>query len=184
MMANDPLSPQRITRLQREFARVCNLTTYQRANERAAAAKADKWLAYQPLSHAQLYDSLEDADYSTFAVRRPYVNAWGSYPENGRSSRVLHHDDIHTVEMSVHVRIVRRPTEMMALAHGLGFMNLDSDFVVIRQEPGRELRWCIYCQKEHETHEFIQSKRYLNNLSYACRGSKRERSTYVWRLAG
>lgn len=177
MTQRDPLSSAAITRLQKEFARLNSLTTFQRVNERAADTKADKWLAYKPLTLDQLYDEPDERDMVTLVVRRPN----GDIGSIGRSSFALHADD--TYSYGIHLRIVQRPTEIRAILHALGILTLDSDFVVIRQEGDKQMRYCILCESHHETIFFVESKRYLNGLSYACQRSLRERKVGLRRMA-
>lgn len=157
-----------------EYARLCAMTSFQRANERAERSKAAAWRAYEPLSKKQLVDSLDERDFVTLVMPRPN----GEIASAGRSSRILHADDGEY--NYIHLRLVRRPTELLAVLHALGFLTLDSDFVVVRQEPFRELRYCIYHKTHHIVTDFVPSRKYLNGLSFACRKSLADAKQGIW----
>lgn len=164
-------------KLKAEYARLCSLTSFQRANERAAKTKAAAWKAYRPFTPNQLYDTLEGPDMVTLVCTR-YD---GELTLAGRKRRMLHADSVE--QFDKHLLTIRRPTEMRAVAHALGFLTLESDFVVVRQEPFQELRWCIYHKTHHIVTDFVPSKRYLNGLSYACRKAKHESNLLFWSRA-
>lgn len=136
-----------------ETKRLMKLTAYQRSNERAADRKADAWLHYTPLQPAQLADG--DSEYITI------VSADIAGDATATRSTLEGEGDYHP-----QFKIIQRPTERLAL-HG-SHLNEDNDPTICRSSRRQE-RWCIYCKDRHPEHDFLQSKRYLNGLSYACK---------------
>lgn len=158
-----------IARFKKEYVRLSKMSIYQRAVDKAIEIKADKWLSYTPLSKEQLFDTV-DASCSVTIIS---CVADGKL-SHARSTR-------HSATWYEQRTILARPTEMLATLHAQGFYVLDSDFVVIRQEPNREMRYCILCKKQHEVSNFIRNKRYLNDYSFACRASLEDAKRGVWR---
>lgn len=158
-----------LSRFKKEYARLSAMTTYQRANDKAIDIKADKWLSYIPLSREQLFDTI-DASCSITII---------SCITDGKLSHAR--STRHSATWYEQRTILARPTEMLATLHAQGFYVLDSDFVVIRQEPNKEMRWCVICRCQHEVTDFKQNKRYLNGLSYACKRSLEDVKRGVWR---
>jgi hypothetical protein len=56
---NKVIQPLRLNvdRFKREYKRLSAMTTFQRAMDVAIDKKADKWMAYTPLTKAQLFDT-------------------------------------------------------------------------------------------------------------------------------
>jgi hypothetical protein len=160
-----------INRFKREYARLSKMSVFQRAMDRAIDIKADKWLSYKALTKEQLFDTVDDNVSITIVA----VNAGGkmTHARSTRGGATFHNQ----------YTVLARPTEVRAILHALGFLVLDSDFVVVRQEPNRELRYCIICERHHAVADFVENKRYLNNLSYACKQSIADAKRGVWRVA-
>ena len=157
------------TRFKKEFSRLHGMTTYQRAMDKAIDSKADKWLSYTPLSKAQLFDTVDESVTITIVC----MTAGGqlTHARSTRGGPTWHNN----------LTLIARPTEIRAILHAQGLLTLDSDFVVVRQEPNKELRWCIICKSHHEVSNFVPHKRYLNGLSFACKTSLKEAKLGVWR---
>lgn len=151
-----------------EYCRLAKMTTFQRAMDKAVDIKADKWLAYTPLSQDQLFDTVDRRDFITIIV-----------PFGGRLSHAR--STYRGTSWYAQKTVLSRPTHTLAVLHALGMFVLDSDFIVIRQEPNREMRWCVICRAHHEVTDFAQNKRYLNGLAYACKRAQAEKASYVWR---
>lgn len=158
-----------IRRFKKEYARLAAMTTYQRAMDKAIDSKADKWLSYKPLSKMQLFDTV-DASCSVTIVS-------GIAGGNLSQARSTYHGATWYEQRT----ILARPTEMLAVLHAQGFLILDTDFVVVRQEPNKELRWCIICKSHHEVSDFKPHKKYLNGLSFACKKSLEDAKRGIWR---
>lgn len=173
MCARLPYNFRQIHRHIAEYKRLCKLSLYQRINERAADRRADAWRAYQPLSPEQLFDTLDESEYMTVVMRR----------SNGELASFVRSSNGGAGNLK-HYYTVRRPTEMRATLHAQGLLVLDSDFVVIRQDSDKQMRWCIFCREHHEVHNFIHSKHYLNELSFACKQSLKEARQGIWRYSG
>lgn len=125
-------------------------------NSRADAIKAAKWAAYQPMTRRQLRDTFDD-EYVTLAV---ITDRAEEAPARSTQQGVW----------ASHFVVLKRPTEIRAIKHLMGKLTYDTDYLVQRREPP-ELRWCIFCQERHQPSAFIRHKRYLNNLSFACKKS-------------
>lgn len=158
-----------LTRFKAEYKRLSAMTTYQRAMDKAIDSKADKWLSYKPLSKEQLFDTV-DASCSVTIV---------SCIAGGNLSQAR--STYHGATWYEQRTILARPTEMLAVLHAQGFLVLDTDFVVVRQEPNKEERYCIICRTHHNVSDFKPHKRYLNGLSFACRKSLEDAKRGVWR---
>lgn len=145
------------------------MSTYQRAMDRAIDSKADKWLSYKPLSKEQLFDTVDESVTITIVC----MSAGGtlSHARSTRGGATWHNQ----------LTLIARPTEIRAILHAQGLLTLDSDFIVVRQEPNKELRWCIICKTHHEVSNFAPNRRYLNGLSFACKTSLKEFKQGVWR---
>lgn len=146
------------------------MSVYQRAMDKAIDIKADKWLSYTPLTKEQLFDTVDENVMIT--VVSLTVN--GHYSQRSTHRGATWHQQL---------TVIARPTEMRAILHAQGFLVLDSDFVFIRQEPNKELRWCIICKTHHEVTDFVPHKRYLSGLSYACKRSLNDGKRGMWRKA-
>jgi hypothetical protein len=146
------------------------MTTFQRAMDKAIDAKADAWLSYMPLSKDQLFDTIDHRDYMTIVI-----------PFGGQ----LHHARSTYKGASWYGQktLLARPTHTLAILHAMGALVLETDFVVVRQEPSRQLRFCVSCKKHHEVADFVSSKRYLNGLSFACKKALDEGRRGTWRHA-
>jgi hypothetical protein len=160
-----------INRFKREFKRLHAMTTFQRANDKAIDIKADKWLSYKPLTRAQLFDTVDASCSVTIVSCLP-----GGDLSQARST-------YHGATWYEQRTILKRPTEMLAVLHAQGFLILDTDFIVVRQEPNKELRYCYICGTHHEVTDFIKNKRYLNEYSYACKRSLADGKRGIWRKA-
>ena len=159
-----------IGRFKREFSRLSKMTTYQRAMDRAIDAKADKWLDYVPPTRDQLFDTIDHRDYMTIVV------PFGGQLSHARST-------YKGASWYGQKTLLARPTHTLAILHAMGMLVLESDFVVIRQEPNKQMRWCVICHKEHEVADFVSHKRYLNGLSFACKKALDEGKKGKWRYA-
>lgn len=159
-----------ISRFKREFSRLSKMTTYQRAMDKAIDIKADKWLSYVPLTKEQLFD-IPHLD-RPMTIIKPYGDG------KLAPARSTYNGDVRAQRS-----IVGRPTEAAAILHAQGYYVIDSDFVVIRQEPNKQVRWCIICRTHHDIADFKQNKRYLNNLSFACKRSLEDGKRGIWRKA-
>jgi hypothetical protein len=159
-----------VGRFKREFSRLSKMTTFQRAMDKAIDAKADAWLSYMPLSKDQLFDTIDHRDYMTIVI-----------PFGGQ----LHHARSTYKGASWYGQktLLARPTHTLAILHAMGALVLETDFVVVRQEPSRQLRFCVSCKKHHEVADFVSSKRYLNGLSFACKKALDEGRRGTWRHA-
>lgn len=160
-----------VGRFKREFSRLSKMTTYQRAMDKAVDAKADKWLDYVPLTQAELFDDVVEGVHITLVAM--------AVDGNLAHTRSTHRGARFHKQQTV----IHRPTEMKAILHAQGLLVIESDFVVIRQEPSKEMRWCIVCRKNHEVTDFVPHKRYLNGLSYACKRSLADGKRGAWRKA-
>lgn len=155
-------------KFKREYKRLEGMSSFQRAMDVAIDKKADAWLSYTPLSKDQLFDTADRRDIMTIVV-----------PFGGR---LCHARSTYRGAPWYGQRtVLSRPTHTLAILHALGMFVLDSDFVVIRQEPNKQLRWCVICKTTHNVTEFAQNKRYLNGLAFACKRAQAEKSSYVWR---
>lgn len=159
-------------RFKREYKRLASMSSYQRAMDKAVDAKADKWLSYTPLSREQLFDTVDENMHITIVA----LTAGGEFT----SGRSTHRGAAWLKQYT----IIKRPTEMKAVLHAQGLLVLESDFVVLRQEPNKEIRYCIVCKRHHEVADFVSHKRYLNGLSYACKRSLADTQRGIWRKAG
>ncbi len=160
-----------IGRFKREFSRLSKMTTFERAMDKAIDIKADRWLDYRPLSREQLFDSPQNINAKT-----TIVVPFGGQLSHARST-------YRGTSFYGQKTILARPTETLALLHALGMYIIETDFVVVRQEPGREERFCIICKTSHAVADFVVSKRYLNNLSFACKRALAEGKREIWRYA-
>lgn len=159
-------------KFKREYKRLEAMTTFARAMDKAIDSKADKWLSYHPLSREQLFDTCDENMHITIVA----LTAGGEFT----SGRSTHRGATWLKQFN----IIKRPTEMKAVLHAQGLLVLESDFVVVRQEPSREIRYCIVCKRHHEVADFVSHKRYLNGLSYACKRSLADTQRGIWRKAG
>lgn len=159
-----------VARFKKEYKRLSGMTTFARAMDRAIDRKADKWLSYTPLSKDQLFDTIDSRDHMTIIV-----------PFGGQ----LHHarSTYRGASWYGQKTVLLRPTHTLAILHAMGMMVLESDFVVIRQESGKQMRWCVVCRKEHALTDFVAHKRYLNGFSFACRRSLADKGRLNWRKA-
>lgn len=172
-MEQKALQPIRlnIERFKKEYKRLASMTTFQRAMDKAVDAKADKWLDYVPLSKDQLFDTIDNRDYMTIVV------PFGGQLCHARST-------YKGASWYGQKTLLARPTHTLAILHAMGMLVLESDFVVIRQEPNKQMRWCIICRSSHEVHEFkYQPGRYLNGLSFACKKALNEGKRGTWKHA-
>lgn len=157
-----------ITRFKREFKRLSKMSVFQRAMDHAIDIKADRWLSYTPLSKEQLFDTVDHRDFMTIIV-----------PFGGRLSHAR--STYRGASWYGQKTVLSRPTHTLGILHALGMFVLDSDFVVIRQEPNRQTRYCVICKAHHEVTDFIRNKRYLNELSFACKRSLEDGKRGIWR---
>lgn len=155
-------------KFKREYKRLEALSTFARAMDKAIDIKADKWLSYTPLSKDQLFDTVDHRDFITIIV------PFGGQLCHARST-------YRGAAFYAQRTIWARPTHTLGILHALGMFVLDSDFIVVRQEPNKQVRWCIICRTSHSVTEFAQNKRYLNGLAFACRRAQAEKAAYVWR---
>ncbi len=168
------LQPIRLNyqKFRKEFCRLSQMTTFQRAMDKAVDAKADAWLSYTPMSREQLFDTVDENVNITIVS----MTIDGQYS----SSRSTHRGAMWHKQYTV----IKRPTEVKAVLHAQGLLVLESDFVVVRQEPAREIRWCIKCKTHHEITDFkYQPHRYLNGFSFACRRTLDEGKRGTWKFA-
>lgn len=157
-------------KFKREYKRLEGMTTFQRAMDKAVDAKADAWMSYTPLSKDQLFDTIDHRDYMTIVV------PFGGQLCHARST-------YKGASWYGQKTLLARPTHTLAILHALGMLVLETDFVVIRQEPNKQMRFCVSCKKHHEVADFVSSKRYLNGLSFACRKALDEGKRGTWRHA-
>lgn len=155
-------------KFKREYKRLEAMTTFARAMDKAIDAKADKWLSHYPLSRDQLFDTIDHRDYMTIVV------PFGGKLCHARST-------YRGASFYGQRTLLARPTHTLAILHAMGMFVLDSDFVVVRQEPNKQLRWCVICKTTHNVTEFAQNKRYLNGLAFACKRAQAEKAAFVWR---
>jgi hypothetical protein len=160
-----------LERFKREYKRLEAMTTFQRCMDKAIDAKADKWLSYYPLSREQLFDTCDENMHITIVA----LGAGGQLTQ-GRSTR-------RGATWLNQYTVIKRPTEMKGILHAQGLLVIESDFIVVRQEPNREIRYCIVCKRHHEVADFVSHKRYLNGLSYACKRSLADGTRGIWRKA-
>lgn len=177
MLFSDPLSPKAIEQLKREFRRKSTMTTYQRINETAADHKADQWRAYQPLTHSQLTDyDMVDGKAESLAV----TIDWLALIAPSADPRPPNRSTQRAARPYKQFVVIARPTETLAIRQALESKTLP---LAVLPRPGRQnRRWCIYCQDRHPVSAFIRNKRYLHNLSYACKESLRT-NTRIRRVA-
>lgn len=171
-MEQKAIQPLRLNveRFKKEYNRLSKMTTFARAMDRAVDAKADAWLSYYPLSRDQLFDTIDHRDYMTIVI------PFGGQLCHARST-------YKGASWYGQRTLLARPTHSMAILHALGALVLDSDFVVVRQEPNKQLRFCVSCKKHHEVTDFVRHDKYLNGLSYACKSSLQDSKRGVWRKA-
>ena len=160
-----------IGRFKREYKRLAGMTTYQRAMDKAIDIRADKWMNYTPFTQAELFDDVVEGVHITLVAM--------AVDGNLAHTRSTHRGARFHKQQTV----IHRPTEMKAILHAQGLLVIESDFVVVRQEPNREYRWCIVCKRSHEVADFMPHKRYLNGLSYACKRSLADGKRGTWRKA-
>lgn len=143
------------------------MSEFERCNERAADRKADRWLSYVPLTPDQLSNGGSVDDWMVVAT---------DIVLPGQPDRRV------TFKMPVWftpLLIVKRPTEQAAL--NPRYAPEIMPITPIAERP--EQRWCIYCQTRHPLEDFVQSKRYLNHYSYACKRQLRELRRRPWHFA-
>lgn len=169
---NQPIKPLVLNteRFKKEYKRLASMTTFQRAMDRAIDIKADKWLSYTPLTKEQLFD-IPHLD-RPLTIIKPFGDG------KLAPARSTYNGDVRAQRS-----IVGRPVEAAAILHAQGYLVLDSDFVVVRQEPNREVRWCIICKTHHDIADFKPHKRYLNGYSFACKRSLDDGKRGIWRKA-
>lgn len=155
-------------KFRKEFCRLSKMSTFARAMDRAIDTKADAWLAYTPLSTDQLFDTVDHRDFITIII---------PFGGNLCHARSTYRGAAFYAQRTVWAR----PTHTLGILHALGMFVLDSDFVVVRQEPNKQLRWCVICRTTHNVSEFAQNKRYLNGLAFACKRAQAEKASFVWR---
>lgn len=159
-----------IEKFKREYKRLESMTTFQRAMDRAVETKANSWMDYTPLSQDQLFDTIDHRDYITIVI------PFGGQLCHARST-------YKGASWYGQKTLLARPTHTMAILHALGALVLESDFVVVRQEPNKQVRWCVICKDHHEIISFVTSKRYLSGLSFACKKALDEGRRGTWRHA-
>lgn len=161
-----------IEKFKREYKRLSSMTVYQRAMDKAIDVKADKWMSYTPLTKAELFDDVDENTNITIVS----MGIDGQYSSSRSTRRGATWHKQYTV--------IKRPTEVKAVLHAQGLLVLESDFVVVRQEPAREIRYCIKCKTHHEISDFkYQPHRYLNGFSFACRRALDEGKRGTWKYA-
>ena len=128
---------------------------FEQINAAAERKKTERWAEYTPLSKRQLRDAFED-EYTTLAII------------TDRSAEAPARSTTQGVWASQFV-VLKRPTEVRAIKRATGGCKYD-DIPVQRRAPSEE-RWCIWCKQRHPLSAFIRHKRYLNNLSHACKTS-------------
>jgi hypothetical protein len=160
-----------VERFKREYKRLSTMTTFTRAMDKAIDIKADKWMAYTPLSKAQLFDTphLE----KPIAILRPMA-----------SGNIAPARSSYRAGMLENISVFKRPTEALAILSALGFFVLPSDFEVWRQENSDEMRWCILCKRTHKVSEFAANKHFPNGLSFACKRSLGGNNGGFWERTG
>lgn len=158
-------------KFRKEYKRLSSMTTFARAMDKAIDIKADKWLDYVPLTQAELFDDVVEGVHITLVAMA--VDGQLAHTRSTHRGARFHKQQT----------VIHRPTEMKAILHAQGLLVIESDFVVIRQEPNKEMRWCIVCKKSHEVADFMPNKRYLNGLSFACRKALDEGRRGTWRHA-
>lgn len=160
-----------IGRFKKEYKRLASMTTFARAMDKAIDAKADAWMYYTPLGRDQLFDTIDHRDYMTIVI------PFGGQLCHARST-------YKGASWYGQKTLLARPTHTLAILHGMGLLVLESDFIVVRQESDKQMRWCIICRSSHEVHEFkYQPQRYLGGLSFACKKALDEGKRGTWRYA-
>lgn len=157
-----------------ETKRQLRQTTYQRAMERAADIRADRWLAYTPLTAEQL----SDKDVDTEAADRITVATFGiqghtySFSTSRSQARYRHY------------RVIQRPTEALAIRHALNNPVLDCDFEPLPVLSIQPQRWCIVCKCSHPVKDFVRHHKYLHGISYVCKSRIKVKRYGAWQMAG
>lgn len=156
-----------ITRFKQRYKQLTGLTHYERANWIATEHKRAKWAAYRPLAKEQLYDSLDEI---TTTILSPYANYSSKRSTKGG---VLY----------AQATVVHRPTELLAIAHALALYKFPSEDIVIRQDPGKVVWYCIHCRTFKPLTEFAPEKHNVHGLSFACKRCEQDINRGVWRKA-
>ncbi len=156
-----------VSTFKRRYNSLVNLTSYERANKLGLERKRLAWAAYRPLAREQLYDSLD-----------PIMTTILSPFSNGSSKRSTKGGVLYA-----QATVVYRPTEHMAIAHALGLIKFDSEDIVIRQDPGKVVRWCISCGAFKALTDFAHDKHNISGLSFACKRCQEDNKRRVYRRA-
>lgn len=75
--------------------------------------------------------------------------------------------------------VLKRPTENRAM----GFPSMRKPLKPIERNRPDQQRWCIFCHERHPQSAFLKHKRYLHNLSYACKDSLKVSKRRHWLYA-
>lgn len=140
------------------------LTRYQRALAQAETAKRAQWDTYQPLRLEQLYD---DLDTLNAALLNPMANH--------TSKRATKGGVLYGVS-----DVVLRPTEHLAIAHALKLYKFESEDPVQRQDPHRQVWYCIACKTFKAHGEFDRDKRNIHGRAFACKKCRKDAARFVW----
>lgn len=155
---------------------------FEAINQRADCIKAARWQTYTPLTKQQLTDYDAVADEPTTPDPDPLPD-WITiltisvdHTPPTRSTQRSHQQYKQFI-------VLKRPTEMLCVAHSQGVYVLDSDYPAITTRRPRAKRWCIYCKDRHNLSSFLRSPHYLHGLSYACKLSKAKHRECRWYYA-
>lgn len=155
---------------------------YETINQRAIAVKQARWQTYTPLTKQQLtdYDMVADEPPTPDPDPLPdwiTVLTISVDPNPPVSSTQRSHCKYKQFI------VLKRPTEMLCVAHSQGVYVLDDDYPPVLTRRPRAKRWCIYCRDRHNLSAFLHTPHYLHGLSYACKQSKAKHREQRWYYA-
>lgn len=156
-----------VSAFKRRYNSLVNLTSFELANKLGLENKRRAWAAYRPLASEQLYDNLD-----------PIMTTILSPFSNGSSKRSTKGGVMYS-----QATVVYRPTEHLAIAHALGLIKFDSEDVVIRQDPGKIVRWCISCGSFKSLDMFAKDHHNISGLSFACKRCQEDNKRKIYRRA-
>jgi hypothetical protein len=156
-----------INAYKRRFNSLVNLNSFERANKRALENKRAAWAAYRPLATEQLYDTLDNMN---ITILNPFASR---APRRSTVNGVLYGQ----------TSTVHRPTEHLAIAHALGLYRFDSDDPVVRQDPHKQVWWCISCETFKPLTEFARDKDNVHGLAFACKRCQDDAKRRIYKRA-
>lgn len=156
-----------VSAFKKRYNSLVGLSTYERANKLALEHKWAAWAAYRPLERAQLYDSLDPI---MTTILSPYAN--------GSSKRSTSRGILYAQST-----VVQRPTEHLAIAHALGLYTFASDDPVVRQDPNKQVWWCISCKTFKPLPDFAKDKDNVHGLAFACKACQRDNERRIYKRA-